>query len=81
LYFWITGIEATMETLIIRTQNKKNSKLLKELAIQLGESVQSVTPEQAEDLAFGEMMQEAKTGTLSSREAIMSALNIERDDT
>ena len=64
-----------METLIIRTQNKQNYKLLKALATQLGESVQPLSAEQAEDLAFGGMMQKAKTGTLVSREDIMDVLN------
>ena len=67
-----------METLIIRTQSKRNFKLLKELATQLGESVEIVSPEKAEELALGEMMQEAKTGTYASREAIMEALNVKQ---
>ncbi len=67
-----------METLIIRTQNKRNFKLLKELATQLGESVEIVSPEKAEELAFGEMMQEAKTGTYTSREAIMDILHVKK---
>ncbi len=65
-----------METLIIRTQNKRNFKLLKELAMQLGESVEVPSLERAEDLAFGKMMEEAKTGTSVSRETIMEALNV-----
>ncbi|WP_373513524.1 hypothetical protein [Persicitalea sp.] len=69
-----------METLIIRTQSKRNFKLLKELATQLGESVEIPSTERAEDLAFGEMMQEAKTGTYVSRETIMEALDVKPSD-
>ena len=69
-----------METLIIRTQSKRNFKLLKELATQLGESVEVPSTERAEDLAFGEMMQEAKTGTYVSRQTIMEALDVKRSD-
>ena len=67
-----------METLIIRTQSKRNFKLLKELATQLGESVEVPSTERAEDLAFGEMMQEAKTGTYVSRETIMETLKVKK---
>ena len=70
-----------METLIIRTQSKRNFKLLKELATQLGESVEVPSREIAEDLAFGQMMQEAKTRTYVSRETIMEALQVKRSDT
>ncbi|TDB59131.1 hypothetical protein [Arundinibacter roseus] len=69
-----------METLIIRTQSKRNFRLLKELATQLGESVEIVSPEKAEDLTFGKMMEETKTGTYTSREAIMEALKIKHGD-
>jgi hypothetical protein len=64
-----------MGAIIIRTRTKSNLKLLKDLATKLGENVQILNEEQAEDLAFGEMMQEAKTGTFVTREAIMQALN------
>ncbi len=64
-----------MGAIIIRTRTKSNLKLLKDLATKLGENVQVLNEEQAEDLAFGEMMQEAKTGTFVTREAIMQALN------
>lgn len=72
--------QTSMETLIIRTQSKRNFRLLKELATQLGESVEIVSPEKAEDLTFGKMMEETKTGTYTSREAIMEALKIKHGD-
>lgn len=64
-----------MGAIIIRTRTKSNLKLLKDLATKLGENVQILNEERAEDLAFGGMMQEAKTGTFVTREAIMQALN------
>jgi len=65
-----------MGAIIIRTRTKSNLKLLKDLATKLGEDVQLLSEEQTEDLTFGEMMQESKTGEHVTREDIMKALRI-----
>ena len=63
-----------METLIIQTQSKSISKLLITLAKKLGENVRVLDKDTAEDLAFGKMMQTAKTGRTVSKKAILAEL-------
>ena len=63
-----------METLIIQTQSKSTSKLLITLAKKLGENVRVLDKDTAEDLAFGKMMQTAKTGRTVSKKAILAEL-------
>ena len=63
-----------METLIIQTQSKSTSKLLITLAKKLGENVRILDKDTAEDLAFGKMMQSAKTGKTVSKKAILAEL-------
>ncbi len=64
-----------METIIIQTASKSNGKLLMEMAKKLGENVRILDKETAEDLSFGKMMQEAKTGKLVSKKSILSQLS------
>lgn len=63
-----------METIIIQTNSKSTSKLLLSLTKKLGEKAQILSPETAEDLAFGLMIQQAKTGKKVSKESILTAL-------
>jgi len=63
-----------MEAIVIRSKSSDNLKLLVELAKKLGESVTSLTDEQMEDFAFGNLMKKAKTGKNVSRETIMRQL-------
>jgi len=64
-----------METIIIQAASKSNGKLLMEMAKKLGENVRILDKETAEDLSFGKMMQEAKTGKLVSKKSILSQLS------
>ena len=64
-----------METIIIQTQSKSTTKLIVELAKKLGEKVSVLDKEQAEDIAFGEMMTHQKTGTTVSKESVMTVLS------
>jgi hypothetical protein len=64
-----------METIIIQTQSKSTTKLLIELARKLGEKAQILDKEISEDLAFGKMMAQAKTGKTVSKESILAELN------
>lgn len=65
-----------MAALIIETRNSKNLKLIADLAKQLGIKVKSVSVEDVEDLIFGEMIHEAKTGEKVSKEDLLTALQI-----
>jgi hypothetical protein len=62
-----------MSAILIKA-DLKSSKVLAELAKILGADVLSLKDEQFEDLAFGKMMDEAKTGENVERELIMHSL-------
>ena len=62
-----------MSAIIIKA-DKKSNKILAELAKKLGGNVLSIDDEKFEDIAFGTMMEEAKTGENVSREEIMKKL-------
>jgi len=63
-----------METILIQTQSKSNKKALLELAKQMGEKALVIDKELADDLLFGKMMEEKKTGNFVSKENILNAL-------
>ncbi len=64
-----------METIIIQTQSKSSRRLLLELAKKMGEKAVVLDKEIADDLLFGKMMEEKKTGNLVSKENILSILS------
>ncbi|MFY7912705.1 MAG: hypothetical protein ACOVO2_24270 [Emticicia sp.] len=64
-----------METIIIQSQSKSTSKLLTGLAKKLGEKVQVLDKEVSEELSFGKMMVQAKTGKTVSKESILAELS------
>jgi len=68
------GKTIIMETILIQTESKSTKKLLIDLAKKMGEKVQILDKEIAEDLAFGKMMQKAKTGKTVSKKNILEAL-------
>lgn len=59
---------------IVIKNDSKSLKLISELAKRLGSKVANLNDEQFEDFTFGEMMKEAKTGDLVSRESVMQKL-------
>lgn len=59
---------------IVIKSDSKSLKLIAELAKRLGSKVAKLDDEQLEDFTFGEMMKEAKTGELASRESVMQKL-------
>jgi len=59
---------------IVIKNDSKSLKLITELAKRLGSKVAKLDDEQFEDFTFGEMMKEAKTGELVSRETILQKL-------
>ncbi len=62
-----------MGAIIIRA-DQKSSKLLKELAVQLGAVVTNVKDEHYEDFILGTLMDSEKTGEIVSREEIFKKL-------
>ena len=64
-----------METILIQTESKSTRKLLMDLAKKLGEKVKILDSEIAEELAFGKMMQQAKTGKTVSKQSILTQLS------
>ena len=62
-----------MGAIIIRA-DQKSSKLLKELAVQLGAVVTNVKNEHYEDFMLGKLMDSEKTGEIVSREEIFKKL-------
>ena len=62
-----------MGAIIIRT-DQKSSKLLKELAVQLGAVVTNLKDEQYEDFMLGTFIDSEKTGEIVSREEIFKKL-------
>ncbi len=59
---------------IVIKSDSKSLKLISEIAKRLGSKVAKLNDEQLEDFTFGEMMKEAKTGDLVSRESVMQKL-------
>jgi len=62
-----------MGEIIIRADHK-SSKLLKEVAVQLGAVVTNLKDEQYEDFMLGTLMDSEKTGEIVSREEIFKKL-------
>ena len=62
-----------MAAIIIKADSE-SSKILRNLAKQLGAVVTTVRDEQYEDLMLGAMMDEAKTGSSVSKESIFQKL-------
>ena len=59
---------------IIIKSDAKSLKLIMEIAKRMGSQVAKLDDDQLEDFTFGEMLKEAKTGKLVSRETIMQKL-------
>lgn len=63
-----------MEALLIEPSDPKSFKLISEMAKQLGSRVKAISIEEKEDLVFGQMMTEAKTGEYVSKETLLKKL-------
>jgi len=64
-----------MGSIVIKSNSNKNLKLLVALAEQLGETVNKLSPSQAEDIQLGIMMKKEKTGKTVSRKNIFKHLD------
>jgi hypothetical protein len=64
-----------MGTIVIKSGNSRNLKLLTELAEQLGDTVNKLSPSQAEDLQLGMIMKKEKTGKSVTRKSIFKHLD------
>lgn len=54
--------------------NSENNKILAKLAEKLGSDVITINDDQYEDIAFGMLMDESKTGEIASRQEVMDKL-------
>jgi hypothetical protein len=61
-----------MSVIVIKGTDKKNARLIIELAKQLGGKVSGLSDEQYEDIMLGKMMDEIKTGIEVSKPVIKS---------
>jgi hypothetical protein len=60
-----------MEAIIVHGTDKKNTRLIIELARQLGGKVSGLSKEQFEDIMLGNIMDKVKTGQEVSKSAIL----------
>ena len=65
-----------MSALIIESKNPDNLKILASLAKMLGDNVKAIDIDDIEDLLFGKMMENMKTGKTTSRESVMKSLEV-----
>ena len=65
-----------MTALIIESKNPDNLKILASLAKMLGDNVKAIDIDDIEDLLFGKMMKNIKTGKTTSRESVMKSLGV-----
>jgi hypothetical protein len=64
-----------MAAILIKSDNSRHLKLLAELAEQLGETVNKLSPSQMEDMYLGMLMKKEKTGKEVSRKTIFKHLD------
>ena len=64
-----------MQSIVIKSNNSNNLKLLSALALQLGDTVDKLTSTEAEDLQLGYIMKKEKTGKSVSRKTIFKYLD------
>lgn len=64
-----------MSAIVIKTRNRKNLKLLTDLAEQLGETVNKLTRAEAEDIQLGMIMKTEKTGKTVSKKSVFKYLD------
>lgn len=62
-----------MEAIVIKA-DRKSSKIIKDLATQLGADVTNIKQDQFEDFMFGTLMDSVKTGKTVSRKTIFNKL-------
>ena len=64
-----------MQSLVITPKTEKGTRMLKELAFELGYVVRALTNEEQEDLALVKEMQKGRKTKIVSREKIFKALD------
>ncbi len=62
-----------MSALVIKV-DKKSKQILTELAKKLGGNVMSINDEQLEDIVFGKMIEDSKSGETASKEEVLKSL-------
>jgi hypothetical protein len=62
-----------MSALVIKADNK-SKKIISELVKKLGGNVMSINDEQLENIVFGKMIQDSKSGELVSKDEVIKSL-------
>jgi hypothetical protein len=66
-----------MDTIILKTKNRKETRLIQQLANKMGIENRSITEEEMEDIGMAMLMREVKGSEYATREEVMSILDAE----
>lgn len=66
-----------MDTIILKTNNRTETRLIQEYARRLGIEIKSLTEDEIEDLGMTILLREVDRSQYASREEVMSILDAE----
>jgi hypothetical protein len=66
-----------MDTIILKTKNRKETRLIQQLADKMGIENRSLTKEEMEDIGLAMLMREVEGSEYATREEVMSILDAE----
>jgi len=66
-----------MDTIILKTKNRKETRLIQQLADKMGIENRSLTKEEMEDIGLAMLMRDVEGSEYATREEVMSILDAE----
>ncbi|MEX2573031.1 MAG: hypothetical protein WD317_01995 [Balneolaceae bacterium] len=66
-----------MDTIILKTKNRKETRLIRQYADKMGIENKSLTEEEMEDMGMAMLMREVDRSEYATREEVMSILDAE----
>ncbi|TVQ05309.1 MAG: hypothetical protein EA359_03490 [Balneolaceae bacterium] len=66
-----------MDTIILKTKNRKETRLIQQLADKMGIENRSLTKEEMEDMGLAMLMRDVEGSEYATREEVMSILDAE----
>ena len=66
-----------MDTIILKTKNRKETRLIQQLADKMGIENRSLTKEEMEDIGLAMLMREVEGSEYATREEVMVILDAE----
>lgn len=66
-----------MDTIILKTKNSKETRLIRRFADKMGIENKSLTEDEMEDMGMAKLMREADRTEYATREEVMSLLDAE----